>query len=337
MERDETPRRSSLLRKGSQAGDAWTPSVASGQAAPHARSSGSSRLEPGSPERGASARIPSSESEAYTSWEPGNELAPQEAFRTAPALTGRGAQLTALSHMIGLKELERPLHQLRKHDAQPVGEEHSWTLGELLLRESDAGSLPRRLRLTEESLRQGQAEAKRIRAEAEQVLLEAQAQADSVRDAAQVEGRRLAEEETHAQLLAVQAVLTETHAWRERMIADSENIVLELVRDMATALFSDGLALEDDVLRTAFARAMTEARAIGNLRIHVHPDDAMALGSEWWQQQQSMLGGQRVELVASETVKRGGCLIEGEFGSVDARVETQLKTAMQALQNGGVA
>jgi flagellar assembly protein FliH len=337
MDREETTRRSSPLRKGAQTVEGWIPSETIGQPGAHARAAGSDRLAPGSASRSHSLLIPAAELEASPNWEPRNQLAAQGSVRSATALSGKGGTLSALSHLIGLQELERPLRQLRKHDALPHDEEQPWTVGELELHESDSGSLPRRLRLTEESLRQGQAEAKRIRAEAEQTLLDAKASADAVREEAKTEGKRQAEEEMRTQLEAVNAVLAETHAWRDRMIADSENIVLTLTRDIAQALFGEGMALEDDVLRGAFERAMVEARAIGNLRIHVHPDDAMALGSDWWQHQQSALGGQRIELVASETVKRGGCIIEGEYGSVDARIETQLKTALQALHNGGVA
>jgi flagellar assembly protein FliH len=337
MDRNETPRRTSPLRKGGSATDAWAPADATGQPAPHAPLSGSGRLAPGGASRAESRLIPAADLERCDTWQPQTQLSAQGAVRSATLLAGKGATLSALSHLIGLQELERPLRQLRKHDTLPTSPETPWTVGELELHESDSGSLPRRLRLTEESLRQGQAEARRIRAEADQVLADARVEAEAVRETARAEGRQLAEEEMRGNLAAVQAVLTETEAWRGRMIADSETIVLTLVRDIARAVFGDGKALEDDVLRGAFERAMVEARAIGNLRIHVHPDDAMALGSDWWQQQQSALGGQRMELVASESVLRGGCFIEGEYGSVDARVESQLKTALQALHNGGVA
>jgi type III secretion protein L len=41
-----------------------------------------------------------------------------------------------------------------------------------------------------------------------------------------------------------------------------------------------------------------------------------------------------IEIVASTSVPRGGCLIESELGVVDARLETQLKCLEDVLVRG---
>jgi len=279
-------------------------------------------------------RIPSADAAGCQMWEPGKDFSAGEALRQPAVQNGRDGSLSALADLVGLRELERPVRQLRKHDIAPLLPETEWTLAEFHPRKSDNGSYPRRLFQAEEALQRSHAEASRILEEAEQIKRAAQRQADAEREAAYAEGRRHAEEEMGASVQSIAAILTETQEWRDRMLADSEHILLDLVRDVARALFGEGMALEETVLRSAFERAMTEARAIGNLRIHVNPEDAMELGSDWWQKQQSGIGGQRIELVASEHVQRGGCFIEGEYGSVDARVETQLKTALQAFDGG---
>jgi flagellar biosynthesis/type III secretory pathway protein FliH len=65
------------------------------------------------------------------------------------------------------------------------------------------------------------------------------------------------------------------------------------------------------------------------LRVRVHPGDAAVLSPTW--AQQAAPTGQRLELVPDENIRRGGCLVEGEAGMVDARVETQQQLVLSAL------
>jgi flagellar biosynthesis/type III secretory pathway protein FliH len=68
------------------------------------------------------------------------------------------------------------------------------------------------------------------------------------------------------------------------------------------------------------------------LRIYVHPEDALALPPHW-AHQQATFSGQKIELIPSDIIKRGGCFIEGQYGSVDARIETQLQMTKDTLMN----
>jgi hypothetical protein len=46
---------------------------------------------------------------------------------------------------------------------------------------------------------------------------------------------------------------------------------------------------------------------------------------------QSGISGQEIALIPTEVIQRGGCFIEGQFGSLDARVGTQLQMVGEAL------
>lgn len=165
--------------------------------------------------------------------------------------------------------------------------------------------------------------------QAEQVVRTAKEEAAQVTSQARHEGYEAAEADAGQLLLAAQGVLDEVRAWRTTMFAQSEQSVLDLVAHIARIILGQGVTLDRGALEAAFGRAVTEAKPLGNLRVHVHPDDAALLNSNWTQQ--AAPTGQRLELVADDAIRRGGCLVEGEAGVVDARVETQLQLTLKAL------
>jgi flagellar assembly protein FliH len=165
--------------------------------------------------------------------------------------------------------------------------------------------------------------------QAEEVVRVAKEQAAEVTRQARREGFEAAEADAGQLLLAAQGVLDEVRAWRSSMFAQSERAVLDLVAHIAKVIFGEGVALPREALEAAFGRALTEARPLGNLRVRVHPSDAAVLSPTW--AQQAAPTGQRLELVPDENIRRGGCLVEGESGMVDARVETQQQLALGTL------
>jgi flagellar assembly protein FliH len=122
----------------------------------------------------------------------------------------------------------------------------------------------------------------------------------------------------------------EIHAWRESMLTQSEAAVLNLVTDIARTMFGNGLVLEPDVLRDTFTRALSEAKQLGDLLVHLHPADVTILDRAWVENQTASRAA-RIELVPDPAIRRGGCLVEGQFGQVDARVETKWGIVEQTL------
>ena len=188
--------------------------------------------------------------------------------------------------------------------------------------------------LRDEAMREVNQERLRLiaqaRAEAQQILAEAQAQREAFVNDARTEGHGVAEEETRQVLLTAQGVLDEVHAWREQIQRTAEADVIDLVKRALNLLLGEIGTPHPDALKAAFQRALNEARPLGALRVHLHPDDAALLGPHWPAQMEGQIG-QSLLLVPDSIVHRGGCLIEGEHGSVDARIETQATLVAEAL------
>lgn len=191
-----------------------------------------------------------------------------------------------------------------------------------------------RKRLIEETAREGQARASELLQTAQQqaadILAQAKANAAEVTRQAHEEGLAAAQTEAERLLRTSQTIVDEVHAWRESMLAQSEAAVLNLVTDIARTMFGNGLALDPEVLRETFTRALSEAKQLGDLLVHLHPTDVTVLDRAWLESQTASRTA-RVELVPDPAIRRGGCLVEGQYGQVDARVETKWSIVEQAL------
>jgi flagellar assembly protein FliH len=177
-------------------------------------------------------------------------------------------------------------------------------------------------------------EAERIiaeaRAQSEEILTDTRQQADTIILNSHREGWLAAEVETEGMLSTARSLVEQVNAWREEMLAKSQDEVLDLVRVIAQRMFGEGIALTPDALQEAFNQALKDARALGDLRFYVHPEDASSL-DPYWRDFQVAIGGHQIKIIPSDAIRRGGCFIDGDLGSVDARVETQLKSIMDVL------
>lgn len=187
---------------------------------------------------------------------------------------------------------------------------------------------------SELTLRSAQQQAAEIlsqtSAQAGAMLQQAETQAAAISAQARAEGIAAAEEQTANLIRSAHEILNEVKIWRDHLLTQGEMMMLRLVIEVAQSIFGAGVPLDPETLGQAFTRALTEARTLGGLRVHIHPEDAAILGPHWVKQQEA-LSGQRIELVPSDLIKRGGCFVEGQFGSVDARLDTQLQLVEETL------
>jgi len=179
------------------------------------------------------------------------------------------------------------------------------------------------------------------RKQAEEIILEAQKNADEIIQQAQDEIRQAKEDgyqqswdkaqaDSITTLQAAHEIVTELTHWRDEMIANSENSMLGMLRDIARFMFGDGVKLDEMGIQMNLSRILENAKSLGNVRIFLNPGDAIRL-DPGWKEYQSMLSGNKVVIVPSENIKPGGCFVQGDTGSIDARVEAQLDAVLGVL------
>jgi len=164
--------------------------------------------------------------------------------------------------------------------------------------------------------------------EAQKIIDLAKNEAFKIRQDAYDEGAQTIHNEMDEYLKAAASVINVAREWREDLMRQAEPMVLDLVKKIGQAMFGNGLVLENEVLQSHFSEILESARALGDLRIFMNPEDAKVLGPDWREYQSSIMGS-KVEIVSNDSIKRGGCYIQGEWGTADALVETQLNAILE--------
>lgn len=198
-----------------------------------------------------------------------------------------------------------------------------------------------------------------VRQQARQLILDADAEATSLREttleAARQEGlarglaeaeqqvdarirehaARLVEEQLQTALPAVEELTRLLDEERDRWLADWETAAVRLSTAIAGRILRQQLEAQPERVRETVAGALEMAAGMPELRILVHPLDLEILQPFAEKLLAGLASRATVELAADQNITRGGCRIETGYGEIDARLETQLeRIAEELLQQG---
>ena len=169
----------------------------------------------------------------------------------------------------------------------------------------------------------------RARAEAVDIVADADAAQERARQAGRLEGR----EEGRADIAAEVATIRAAELQR---LTDAEDELRVLAVRIAEKILGreleHGPAAVVDIVRTV----LLAARARRRLRVRVHPEDVGPLESATARLTAGLTEGTTLALLADETVARGGCVVETEAGHLDGRIDVQLRAILRALAEEAV-
>ena len=170
------------------------------------------------------------------------------------------------------------------------------------------------------------------RENAQRLLQETEEQITEIKEKAYQDGIQKAEKEAEEILKSATVYLDESRNWRKKIFQDAEGDVINMVQDIARKIFGEGFNLNAEQIEQVVIRAISEANRLGNLRVYMNPDDHDKLYT-LWQDSELTVNGQKIQLVKSQNINPGGCFIEGEFGSVDSRIDVQLELIQSEISN----
>jgi flagellar assembly protein FliH len=170
------------------------------------------------------------------------------------------------------------------------------------------------------------------RATADKVILQAQDEIDSEKKEGYRQGWNEARNELGETLRAVHGVVEDVRQWRDALTSQGEQILVEMLKEIAQAMFGEGVRLDPNALQINLNRVMEHAQKLGDLNIFLNRRDAELLDPSWGEYQ-LLITGNRVKIIPSEKITPGGCLVKGSMGMIDGRVETQLAALMNTIED----
>ena len=107
--------------------------------------------------------------------------------------------------------------------------------------------------------------------------------------------------------------------------------VADLAMDLARDLVEHEARRRPDLVLHVLRMALKKVKGRDELKVKVHPDDCEQVLDFLRREIADAEEAARVQVVADHGVQKGGCLVETEFGIVDARFERQFATLAQSL------
>ncbi|MFH0903003.1 MAG: type III secretion system stator protein SctL [Pseudomonadota bacterium] len=173
------------------------------------------------------------------------------------------------------------------------------------------------------------------------VLLE---RAGAVQEEARIAGYEAGREEG---LASVTELLVQARQTTQRWLDDVESGIEQLAIAVAERILDRELSIRPEAVVDIVGAALAAARARGRIAVRVHPLDAAIVGAACPRllETNSSLDGDAARSFAGisvrgdPTIPRGGCCLETDLGTIDARLATQLERIERALgereQHGG--
>jgi len=149
------------------------------------------------------------------------------------------------------------------------------------------------------------------------------------------DGRNHAEEEYQIRLQEAQNLLDKAAEERHSIIAGSEDEIVQLAVTVARKIISHELAVNPDTIVDIVKRAIDKTSDREELTVWVNPENLESTISAQEDISLSSKGIRKLKILADATVAPGGCVVETQNGTVDARVERQLSEIEQALMEVG--
>jgi flagellar assembly protein FliH len=167
----------------------------------------------------------------------------------------------------------------------------------------------------------------------EQIIKEAQTQAESIKSAAykegQDQGRSEGFESGKAEVVSMvqrlRSIIEATIQERERILVHSERQIMNLVLTMVKKIVKKLTQEEENVVIYNTKEALSIVRGAMKVYIHVNPMDYEYSLNHKDELIQMIEGMPEVKFFEDPSVDRGGVFIETDLGEVDAKISTQLE------------
>jgi len=120
---------------------------------------------------------------------------------------------------------------------------------------------------------------------------------------------------------------------RKRLLGELQPILVELVGEALHRCLQKEAKRHHQMVLDLAQEAIKKAQDQVHLKLHLNPEDVEEVEAQKEQLQLSVGAGD-LEVVSDARIERGGCVLETEAGSVDARLSTVVNQVKDTLSEG---
>ena len=183
---------------------------------------------------------------------------------------------------------------------------------------------------------QAQAQADQIvdnaRKEAEQIIQNAHAEEEKIKSEASekgyVQGRedglKTGEEEINRITERMRKMLEAIMNRREEILRETEQQIVELVILMTRKVVKIISETQKTTVVSNVLAALKKVKTRGNVVLHVNTEDLKITSANTNEFIKRIENIQGITVMEDSTVEKGGCIVETDFGAIDARIASQL-------------
>ncbi|QMV40172.1 flagellar assembly protein FliH [Cohnella cholangitidis] len=148
-------------------------------------------------------------------------------------------------------------------------------------------------------------------------------------------GSRQAEEVLHqnwaSRLQEAQTIVEQAYAAKETVITEGESFLVELSCSIAEKIISRKLSKAPEMSMKLFEKALARRREQGVIVLCVAPSQFAYVQAAKDELAMILDAQAELQIVPDSSIKEGGCIVRSAFGSIDARVDTQLEAIREQL------
>ena len=177
------------------------------------------------------------------------------------------------------------------------------------------------------------------KAQAAEIVAQAQGQADSIRQEAAQQGAqaavhavdRMVAEQLAPAITGLQRAADDVQQAKQAWLLHWESSAVRLASAMAARVIRGELRRQPEITLRLVREALELAAGSPNVRLHLNPEDHKTLGTQVRSLIDVMSGLGGVEVTADATIEQGGCRVETRFGTIDQQFESQLRRIEEEL------
>ncbi|XEC97108.1 FliH/SctL family protein [Paenibacillus tarimensis] len=138
-------------------------------------------------------------------------------------------------------------------------------------------------------------------------------------------------ERWRALLEEARTILEQAYETREQIIQEAEPFLVELSCAIAEKIIGKQLAMSPDLALDMIRKALTRRREQGVITLCVSPNQLAYVQAAREELSLAIDSQAELQILPDAQVKEYGCVIRSSFGSIDARIDTQLEEIKHEL------